>query len=144
MLTKNCLTLSRDIGVHRYLPALFSLCAGLGAATSSIFSPKMSSPQSPESISNAFSVRIVSIDYYMAQPIPDFGICHSTFHGEADLKNFTCYVLTFTHQMIILHRFGCEGGTRYQDLWIDTCGSEDLSSCSSGMVGHSSYFVCQF
>ncbi|KAI6684892.1 hypothetical protein NL676_030805 [Syzygium grande] len=29
-----------------------------------------------------FSVRIVSIDYYMARPIPDFDVCYSSFQGE--------------------------------------------------------------
>ncbi|RRT82864.1 hypothetical protein B296_00019124 [Ensete ventricosum] len=28
-----------------------------------------------------FSVRIVSLDYYMAPPIPDLDICYSSFHG---------------------------------------------------------------
>ncbi|GER55202.1 DNA polymerase [Striga asiatica] len=28
-----------------------------------------------------FSVRIVSIDYYMAPPVPGLGICYSSFHG---------------------------------------------------------------
>lgn len=31
--------------------------------------------------SKVFSVRIVSIDYYMAPPIPDFDISYSTFQG---------------------------------------------------------------
>ncbi|KAJ4968098.1 hypothetical protein NE237_014799 [Protea cynaroides] len=30
---------------------------------------------------NVFSVRIVSIDYYMAPPIPDMDICYSSFQG---------------------------------------------------------------
>ncbi|GLT61178.1 hypothetical protein SLA2020_339000 [Shorea laevis] len=30
---------------------------------------------------NFFSVRIVSIDYYMAPPIPGLDICYSSFHG---------------------------------------------------------------
>ncbi|XWS42404.1 hypothetical protein CRYUN_Cryun16bG0011700 [Craigia yunnanensis] len=32
--------------------------------------------------SNVFSVRIVSIDHYMAQPISGFDICYSSFQGE--------------------------------------------------------------
>ncbi|RVW53176.1 DNA polymerase zeta catalytic subunit [Vitis vinifera] len=28
-----------------------------------------------------FSVRIVSMDYYMASPIPDLDICYSSFQG---------------------------------------------------------------
>ncbi|KAK8698089.1 hypothetical protein V6N13_114220 [Hibiscus sabdariffa] len=32
--------------------------------------------------SSVFSVRIVSIDHYMAPPIPDFDICYSSFQGE--------------------------------------------------------------
>ncbi|KAF5178796.1 Dna polymerase zeta catalytic subunit [Thalictrum thalictroides] len=35
-----------------------------------------------QSDSNMFSVRIVSIDYYMSSPIPDFDICYSSFQGE--------------------------------------------------------------
>lgn len=35
--------------------------------------------------SKVFSVRIVSIDYYMAPPIPDFDISYSTFQG-GDVK----------------------------------------------------------
>ncbi|XP_024014051.1 DNA polymerase zeta catalytic subunit isoform X2 [Eutrema salsugineum] len=31
--------------------------------------------------SNVFSLRIVSIDYYMASPIPGFDICYSSFQG---------------------------------------------------------------
>ncbi|KAA8545128.1 hypothetical protein F0562_019983 [Nyssa sinensis] len=34
-----------------------------------------------QSDSNVFSVRIVSIDYYMAPPIPDLDICYSSFQG---------------------------------------------------------------
>ncbi|TKY61502.1 DNA polymerase zeta catalytic subunit [Spatholobus suberectus] len=34
-----------------------------------------------QSNSEIFSVRIVSIDYYMAPPIPDADICYSSFHG---------------------------------------------------------------
>lgn len=30
---------------------------------------------------DVFSVRIVSIDYYMAPPIPDVDICYSSFQG---------------------------------------------------------------
>ncbi|XP_074312247.1 DNA polymerase zeta catalytic subunit isoform X2 [Silene latifolia] len=33
--------------------------------------------------SNIFSVRIVSIDYYMSPPIPDFDISYSSIHGRA-------------------------------------------------------------
>ncbi|KAE8658019.1 DNA polymerase zeta catalytic subunit [Hibiscus syriacus] len=38
----------------------------------------MSNSQSDSSV---FSVRIVSIDHYMAPPIPDFDICYSSFQG---------------------------------------------------------------
>ncbi|KAE8689156.1 hypothetical protein F3Y22_tig00110940pilonHSYRG00044 [Hibiscus syriacus] len=38
----------------------------------------MSNSQSESSV---FSVRIVSIDHYMAPPIPDFDICYSSFQG---------------------------------------------------------------
>ncbi|KAI4310958.1 hypothetical protein MLD38_035900 [Melastoma candidum] len=31
---------------------------------------------------NVFSVRIVSIDYYMAPPVPEVDVCYSSFHGE--------------------------------------------------------------
>ncbi|KAG2322148.1 hypothetical protein Bca52824_015361 [Brassica carinata] len=31
---------------------------------------------------NVFSARIVSIDYYMASPIPGFDLCYSTFQGD--------------------------------------------------------------
>ncbi|XP_010511693.1 PREDICTED: DNA polymerase zeta catalytic subunit-like isoform X3 [Camelina sativa] len=34
-----------------------------------------------QSGSNVFSLRIVSIDYYMASPIPGFDICYSSFQG---------------------------------------------------------------
>ncbi|KAM7473768.1 hypothetical protein LguiB_021011 [Lonicera macranthoides] len=34
-----------------------------------------------QSESNIFSVRIVSIDYYMAPPVPGIDICHSSFQG---------------------------------------------------------------
>ncbi|URD83627.1 DNA polymerase [Musa troglodytarum] len=33
-----------------------------------------------------FSVRIVSLDYYMAPPIADLGICYSSFHGDEYIK----------------------------------------------------------
>ncbi|PKI51530.1 hypothetical protein CRG98_028090 [Punica granatum] len=32
--------------------------------------------------SNIFSIRIVSIDYYMAPPLPGVDICYSSFQGE--------------------------------------------------------------
>ncbi|KAK7397203.1 hypothetical protein VNO78_18370 [Psophocarpus tetragonolobus] len=35
----------------------------------------------PQSNSEIFSVRIVTIDYYMAPPIQDADICYSSFHG---------------------------------------------------------------
>ncbi|KAH1071525.1 hypothetical protein GYH30_008183 [Glycine max] len=34
-----------------------------------------------QSNSEIFSIRIVTIDYYMAPPIPDADICYSSFHG---------------------------------------------------------------
>ncbi|XP_017436158.1 DNA polymerase zeta catalytic subunit isoform X3 [Vigna angularis] len=34
-----------------------------------------------QSNSEIFTIRIVSIDYYMAPPIPDADICYSSFHG---------------------------------------------------------------
>ncbi|MED6202319.1 DNA polymerase zeta, partial [Stylosanthes scabra] len=34
-----------------------------------------------QSTSEIFSVRIVSIDYYMAPPIQGADICYSSFHG---------------------------------------------------------------
>ncbi|KAL5701114.1 DNA-directed DNA polymerase [Ranunculus cassubicifolius] len=37
-----------------------------------------SSPPDP----SVFSIRIVSIDYYMAPPIPNLDVCYSTFQGE--------------------------------------------------------------
>ncbi|XP_066381710.1 probable E3 ubiquitin-protein ligase BAH1-like 1 [Miscanthus floridulus] len=47
----------------------------------------MSSSQSPEPCttgtpSPVLSVRIVSLDYYMAPPLPGFGFSRSPFHGE--------------------------------------------------------------
>lgn len=35
---------------------------------------------------NVFSVRIVSIDYYMASPIPAYDLCYSTFQGKKKKK----------------------------------------------------------
>lgn len=35
-----------------------------------------------QSDSSVFSVRIVSIDHYMAPPIPGFDVCYSSFQGE--------------------------------------------------------------
>jgi DNA polymerase zeta len=35
-----------------------------------------------QSGSNVFSLRIVSIDYYMASPIPGYNICYSSFQGS--------------------------------------------------------------
>ncbi|KAE8731996.1 hypothetical protein F3Y22_tig00002317pilonHSYRG00168 [Hibiscus syriacus] len=34
-----------------------------------------------QSDSSVFCVRIVSIDHYMAPPIPDFGICYNSIQG---------------------------------------------------------------
>jgi len=34
-----------------------------------------------QSSTEIFTIRIVSIDYYMAPPIPDADICYSSFHG---------------------------------------------------------------
>ncbi|XP_072974935.1 DNA polymerase zeta catalytic subunit isoform X1 [Typha angustifolia] len=39
----------------------------------------MASPPEPNPV---LSVRIVSLDYYMAPPIPDLDFCYSPFHGE--------------------------------------------------------------
>ncbi|XP_028085356.1 DNA polymerase zeta catalytic subunit-like [Camellia sinensis] len=41
----------------------------------------MEEDSQPYSNSNIFSVRIVSIDYYMAPPIPDLDISYSSFQG---------------------------------------------------------------
>ena len=43
-----------------------------------------------------FSVRIVSMDYYMASPIPDLDICYSSFQGnESNLQTTSFELLWF-------------------------------------------------
>lgn len=66
----------------------------------------MSSSQSPEPCtpgtpSPVLSVRIVSLDYYMAPPLPGFGFSRSPFHGALPLPSpfrraTCCLPLNFT------------------------------------------------
>lgn len=46
-------------------------------------SPGEAAMADSQSGSNVFSLRIVSIDYYMASPIPGYDICYSSFQGKA-------------------------------------------------------------
>ncbi|XP_020108239.1 DNA polymerase zeta catalytic subunit isoform X3 [Ananas comosus] len=41
---------------------------------------------SPAPTTAVFSVRVVSLDYYMAPPIPDLDLCYSPFHGGGKVQ----------------------------------------------------------
>nr|XP_016515146.1 PREDICTED: DNA polymerase zeta catalytic subunit-like isoform X1 [Nicotiana tabacum] len=58
--------------------------------------------------SNFFSVRIVSIDYYMAAPIPGFDICYSSFQGGRvnEVPVIRVYGATPAGQKTCLHLHG--------------------------------------
>lgn len=43
--------------------------------------------------SSVFSVRIVSVDYYLAPPIPGLGICYSSFQGILYISFALCHGL---------------------------------------------------
>ncbi|URD83629.1 DNA polymerase [Musa troglodytarum] len=55
-----------------------------------------------------FSVRIVSLDYYMAPPIADLGICYSSFHGRTvkEVPVIRIYGSTPAGQKTCLHIHG--------------------------------------
>ncbi|OMO99194.1 hypothetical protein COLO4_13444 [Corchorus olitorius] len=56
-----------------------------------------------QSDSNVFSVRIVSIDHYMAPPIPDFDICYSSFQGARRQALFlikVCSLMNLTFRIL--------------------------------------------
>ncbi|KAH9622617.1 hypothetical protein KSS87_013140 [Heliosperma pusillum] len=61
--------------------------------------------ESQENHSNIFSIRIVSIDYYMSPPIPDFDISYSSFHGGAvkEVPVIRIYGPTPSSQKACLH-----------------------------------------
>ncbi|CAA7058420.1 unnamed protein product [Microthlaspi erraticum] len=71
-----------DFPVSGFCPALQSKSTGgnhnFGVPVKLIEAIAMADSQSG---SDAFSLRIVSIDYYMASPIPGYDICYSTFQG---------------------------------------------------------------
>lgn len=46
-----------------------------------------------QSESSVFSVRIVSIDYYLAPPIPGLGVSYSSFQGKVHFSFALCYGL---------------------------------------------------
>ncbi|XP_017700432.1 DNA polymerase zeta catalytic subunit isoform X2 [Phoenix dactylifera] len=54
---------------------------------------------------HVFSVRIVSLDYYMASPIPDLDFCYSNFHGRnvEDVPVIRIYGSTPAGQKTCLH-----------------------------------------
>ncbi|KAL5983883.1 DNA polymerase zeta [Asimina triloba] len=54
---------------------------------------------------SSFSMRIVSIDYYMSPPIPDLDICYSSFHGGdiGEVPVIRIYGSTLSGQKTCLH-----------------------------------------
>ncbi|XP_027350096.1 DNA polymerase zeta catalytic subunit-like isoform X2 [Abrus precatorius] len=62
----------------------FQLLSSLTPHSPNAFCKKRGKNKMTDSRSNSeiFSVRIVSIDYHMAPPIPGTDICYSSFHGE--------------------------------------------------------------
>lgn len=62
---------------------------------------------------NVFSVRIVSIDYYMAPPVPDIDVCYSSFHGIKNPAPFSfVFIFSFLEAGMILS-YGFEPG----EIW---------------------------
>lgn len=64
------------------------------AAMSSSQSPEPSTPGTPSPV---LSVRIVSLDYYMAPPVPGFGFSRSPFHGALPFSSLTAPTVPLLH-----------------------------------------------
>nr|CAD1833332.1 unnamed protein product [Ananas comosus var. bracteatus] len=77
---------------------------------------------SPAPTTAVFSVRVVSLDYYMAPPIPDLDLCYSPFHG-----GLLSLSLSLSLSLAIALYFqGGEGagGAGHKDLRFDSAGQK--------------------
>ncbi|KAG5044295.1 hypothetical protein JHK87_008210 [Glycine soja] len=82
-----------------------------------------------QSNSEIFSIRIVTIDYYMAPPIPDADICYSSFHGGKvnEVPVIRVYGPTPAGQKTCLHiHRGAFGFTLF------VCARNKFSGCCTG------------
>ncbi|XP_031485155.1 DNA polymerase zeta catalytic subunit isoform X3 [Nymphaea colorata] len=63
---------------------------------------------SQEGVSRIFSIRVVSLDYYMAPLIPDFDVCYSDFQGQivSEVPVIRIYGSTLSGQKTCLHVHG--------------------------------------
>ncbi|KAF3780078.1 DNA polymerase zeta catalytic subunit [Nymphaea thermarum] len=63
---------------------------------------------SQEGVSRIFSIRVVTLHYYMAPPIPDFDACYSDFQGQtvSEVLVIRIYGSTLSGQKTCLHVHG--------------------------------------
>ncbi|KAG9443713.1 hypothetical protein H6P81_015053 [Aristolochia fimbriata] len=75
------------------------------SSTSPVHADQIAAPMSSQNDGNVFSMRIVSIDYYMAPPIPSIDICYSSFHGQnvEEVPVIRIYGSTLAGQKTCLH-----------------------------------------
>jgi len=116
-----------------------------------------------QSSTEIFTVRIVSIDYYMAPPIPDADICYSSFHGTNPALSFFhfprtiefcprtidnnlgfiprfkvssshCALVCVSLFRFVLLRWKGERGACDKSVWFYSCWPENLLAHASSKI----------
>jgi len=92
-----------------------------------------------------FSLRVVSLEYYLSAPLPGMDVCYSKFQGELCRffwrhqsfclemkKTIILYLMFFWLAWTWWFRSYCEWGSSCADLWSDTSWSKDMFALASG------------
>lgn len=114
----------------------------------------MASQPSPDP-STFFSMRIVSIDYYISPPVPDLDFSFSPFRGTPSLSppalfwvlglRFWCFVLLCCCCWWWCWRRAKSGqGASDQDLWLRPLWAEDLHAPPPGTTNSASFLAIFF
>lgn len=113
----------------------------------------MASQPSPDQ-STFFSMRIVSIDYYISPPVPDLDFSFSPFLGTPSLSLSLSLRFVLGSRVSILMLCCCwwwwcwrraksGQGASDQDLWLRPLWAEDLHASPPGTTNSASFFeIC--